>query len=94
MSNRYFMPVKPYSIIDQINRIAAATGSVSNAIASANADYNGHYIKWGERVVIARDTDFARILAVALAEYDRQGHPHGAAVWQARYPPAHQCHEP
>lgn len=38
---RYVLPTKPYSVIDAINRHAAATGSVRYAMASEGASYNG-----------------------------------------------------
>lgn len=84
----YHLPTKPYSIIDCINRIAAATGSVRYAQMASNADYNGHAIMlawndyrgyyvaeyyWGERVVIARGKNFADVLAEAKREFARQG---------------------
>jgi|WetSurMetagenome_2_1015567.scaffolds.fasta_scaffold42577_4 hypothetical protein len=39
----FYMPTKPYTLIDAVNRRAAATGgSVRYAQASAGADYNGN----------------------------------------------------
>lgn len=79
---------KPYSIVDAINRMAAATGSVIGAMRTAHADFNGHHLslywndyrgyyvldyQWGERVVLYRGTDFAQGLATALREFGRQG---------------------
>lgn len=85
---QFFLPCKPYSPIDAVNRIAAAQGSVGYAIASANADYNGHRISlswngfrgyyiaeyyWGERRVIVRSSDAKEAIAASIREYDRQG---------------------
>jgi hypothetical protein len=68
--------------------MAAATGSVGYAIATSDADYNGHALglywndfrsyyvcdyHWGERVVLVRDEDFARALSGAKAAFARQG---------------------
>lgn len=84
----FYVLGKPLSIIDAINRQAAAQGSVRYAMATADADYNGHALAlywndyrgyyvldyhWGERVVLHRGTDFARALAVAKQELARQG---------------------
>lgn len=81
----YHMPVRPYGLIDAINRRSAAIGSVGYAMACSNASYNGHHVSvtwnsyrgyyvaehyWGERVVHARGTIEACIRA-ALREYDR-----------------------
>jgi len=40
----YWLKTIPYSPVDLINRRAAATGSVSYAMATADAGYNGHLI--------------------------------------------------
>ncbi len=84
----FHMPAKPYSLVDAINRCAAATGSMRYAMATGDADYNGHALAlywndyrgyyvcdyhWGERVVLVRDADFARALAGAKREFARQG---------------------
>ena len=73
------------TLIDGINRYAAATGSMRNAVASANADYNGHPVRvywndyrkywvadyqWGERVVLHRG-GFADCLLAAMREFNR-----------------------
>ena len=34
----------PYSLIDAVNRVSLATGSIYSAMASHGADYNGHYV--------------------------------------------------
>lgn len=39
----YVLPTKPYSAIDAINRVAAATGSIRYAMAAEGADYNGNH---------------------------------------------------
>jgi|SRR5215475_9128657 len=79
---------KPLTLVDMINRRAAATGSVGYARATADADYNGHSLAlgwndyrgyyvvhyyWGERVVIYRGTDFKAALIAAKKELSRQG---------------------
>jgi hypothetical protein len=88
MKTQFFILGKPLSVTDAINRRAAATGSVRYAMATADADYNGHPLSlywneyrgyyvcdyhWGERVVITRDENFARALATAKRELARQG---------------------
>ncbi len=84
---QFFIPTKPFTLTDQINRVAAATGSVRYAMGAAYADYNGHRITvdfndyrgyyiaqyyWGERVVIARG-DFAQVLDAGIKKFDRSG---------------------
>lgn len=84
----FHMPVKPYSVIDLINRRGAATGSMRNAQLCSAAEYNGHplglsfndyrgyYVGefyWGERVVFARSKDVVEAVRASLAEYARQG---------------------
>lgn len=82
---RYHVPTRPYTLIDAINRVAAATGSVRGAVAAAGANYNGHAVSvtwnsyrryyvadyyWGERVTLARGK-LAECVAAALAYYER-----------------------
>lgn len=84
----FWIPTKPYSATDCLNRISAATGSVRNAIAAANSNYNGHALTlswnqyrqyyvgeyfWGERVVLARGTDFKSVLETMIDAFDRGG---------------------
>lgn len=81
----YWLPTRAYSIIDAINRMAAATGSPRYAGASENADYNGHSVRvyfndyrkywlaeytWAGRQVLARGS-FEDCLRAAQREYDR-----------------------
>lgn len=88
MKTNFFLPTKQYTLTDALNRHFAATGSVSGAAASANADFNGHAIgmewndyrryyvvsyTWAGQVVVCRDADPRRAIAAAIAEYDRQG---------------------
>lgn len=90
----FHVPTKPYSAVDAINRIAAATGSIGYAMAASDADYNGHRLNlyfnnyrgyyvadynWGERVVIARGENFADVLLRSLDWFKRQGR--GASIW-------------
>lgn len=85
---RFHLPTKPYSLVDAINRMAAATGSMRYAMATGDADYNGHHLAlywndyrgyyvcdyhWGERVVLVRDADFARALRGAKLAFASQG---------------------
>lgn len=81
-----YLPTIPYTVIDNVNRAAAATGSINYAYAASEADYNGHRVTvsfndfrkyfitqyfWGERVVLCRGT-----LAECLrsgAEYYKRG---------------------
>ena len=80
-----FLVTRPYSVIDAINRMAAATGSMRYASATSHADYNGHRITvswnnyrgywiaeyfWAGRVVLARGT-LADCLQAAKSEYER-----------------------
>jgi len=84
----FYILGKPLSLIDAINRSAAATGSIGYAMAAADADYNGHPLSlywndyrgyyvleyyWGERVVLHRGADFAAALAAGKRELARQG---------------------
>lgn len=84
----FYILGKPLTLVDFINRRAAATGSIHYAMAAANADYNGHALNlswndyrgyyvleyyYGERVVLHRGADFAAALAAAKAELKQQG---------------------
>lgn len=81
----FYVPTRPYTLTDAINRMAAATGSVGYAMRAADADYNGHAVSvsynsyrryyvaeyhWGERVVLARGS-LSECVAAALAYYER-----------------------
>jgi len=80
----YWLPTRPYNLVDAVNRAAAATGSVRYAQLSADASYNGHHVTvvyndyrdycicehfWGGRVVHARGT-MESALRAGRAEYD------------------------
>lgn len=86
--NTYFIPTKPYTLIQFINYRAAATGSPGLAMQSHHADFNGHSLSlsfndfrqyyvgqywWAGRHVVTRSTDFAKALAEMKREYARQG---------------------
>jgi hypothetical protein len=86
--SKFYLPQKPYSVVDAINRAAAATGSMGMAMAGHDADYNGHYnhlcwndyrgyyvgeYTWAGRNVWYRGVNFAQALDAACREYDRQG---------------------
>lgn len=91
-AGRYWIPTRPYGVIDAVNRVAAATGSVGYAMRAADASYNGHLVTvtyndyrdwcicehyWGERVVHARGS-MEVALRAGRREYDL-GH-RGTAV--------------
>ena len=76
----YWLPTKPYSLVDCLNRMCAATGSVGYAMAAADADYNGHAVgcswnsfrgyylahyTWGEFVRFGRTTDIREMIRTA-----------------------------
>ena len=80
----YWLPTRPYTLCDAMNRAAAATGSVRYAQQAANSGYNGHAVSvtyndyhdycicehyWGERVVHARGS-METALRAGRAEYD------------------------
>jgi hypothetical protein len=83
--NVYHLPVRPYSPIDALNRMAAAIGSIRLAQAAHGANYNGHHVTvswndyrkyyvarytWAGDIVLARGTAEACV-AAAVAEYNR-----------------------
>jgi hypothetical protein len=85
MEHNYYVPVRPYSPIDALNRRAAAMGSPRYAAVTSNADYNGHHVTvswnsyrgyyiaeyfWAGRIVLTRG-EFDVCLAAAFVEYDR-----------------------
>lgn len=84
----FHLPAKPVSLIDAINRMAAATGSFRYAMAAGSADYNGHALRlswndyrgyyvleyfYGERVVLHRGVDAVEAAQAAVREFARQG---------------------
>ena len=100
-AGRYWLPTRPYTLVDAVNRMASATGSVRYAQLSANADYNGHNVTvyyndykgyflcehyFGERVVHARSYDVADALRAGRREYD-MGH-RGTSVTTCDLTPA------
>jgi hypothetical protein len=83
-AGRYWLPTRPYTLVDAINRAAAATGSVRYAMLAADADYSGHHVTvtyndyrdycicehyWGGRVVHARGS-MESALRAGRYEYD------------------------
>jgi len=83
-AGQFWIPTRPYTLVDAVNRRAAATGSVRYAQLSRNADYNGHFVTvsyndyrgysicehyYGERVVHARG-DMKTALLAGRREYD------------------------
>ncbi len=49
MTTRHFyLPTRPYNVIQAINRMAAATGSMRYAQLAESADYNGHHVGFYE----------------------------------------------
>lgn len=84
-SKRWWLPTRPYKVVDAINRMAAATGSPRYAMAAASANYNGHMVTvswndfrgywvagytWAGWNVIARGY-LKYALEAALKEYER-----------------------
>ena len=86
---KFYIPTKPYTVTDAINRRWVAQGSTRNAQLCSDADYNGHALSltwngyrgywvgeyhWGERVVFTRGSkDFATALDATKREFARQG---------------------
>lgn len=83
-AGRYWLPTRPYTLVDAVNRAAAATASVRYAQRAADAGYNGHSVTvtyndyrdyclcehyWGERVVHARGS-METALRAGRYEYD------------------------
>ena len=83
-AGRFWIATRPYTLIDAINRCAAATGSVRYARQSSDASYNGHSVSvsynsfrdyficehyWGERVVHCRGS-MESALRAGRREYD------------------------
>lgn len=85
MATDYWLPTRPYSLIDACNRMSAATGSCSNAAATTGAEYNGHRVSvdysrfrqwaatytWSGIRWLASRTSFENALAAALREHGR-----------------------
>jgi len=83
-AGRYWLPTRPYTLVDAVNRGAAATGSVRYAQQAANSGYNGHSVSvtyndfrnycicehyWGGRIVHARGS-METALRAGRSEYD------------------------
>jgi hypothetical protein len=83
-AGRYWLPTRPYTLVDAVNRCAAAMGSVRYAVQAANAGYNGHSVTvtyndyrdwcicehyWGGRVVHVRGS-METTLRAGRSEYD------------------------
>ncbi len=81
----FWLPTIPCTLIETINRMAAATGSMRYASLASHADYNGHYVTvsfneyrgywvtrytWMGDVVLARG-DLSRCLQAAKDKYSR-----------------------
>lgn len=80
------LPQRPYKLVDAINRMSLATGSVRTAQQAASADYNGHRVvvsyssyrnawsasyTWAGTVWLARMTTFEDALRAAFYEHDK-----------------------
>lgn len=80
----FYIPERPYTPIDALNRQAAAKGSPGYAMATHYANYNGHHVTlrwndyrgyyvaeyfWAGRMVIARG-GFADCLRAVVNEYE------------------------
>ena len=86
MTMNFWLPTRPFGLIDAINRAALATGSPRAASLGATADYNGHRVDflepnafkrywtccytWAGTVTIGRGT-LSDCLNAAKREYDR-----------------------
>lgn len=85
---KFHLPTKPYSVVDAINRVAAAQGSCNYAMRCSGADYNGHFVHlswnsyrgyyiaeyfWGGREVITRNEDACAAVLAAVRHYQSQG---------------------
>ena len=85
MPHKFWIPTRPYSVIDAVNRMCAATGSTRTAMLSAHANYNGHAVKvwwnnfrryfiasyrWSGEVYLARG-DFETCARAGKAQHDR-----------------------
>jgi hypothetical protein len=46
MKQTFWLPTRPYTLIDAVNRMALATGSTRSATAGSVAGYNGHSIQF------------------------------------------------
>lgn len=80
----YWIPTRPFTLVDAVNRMAIATGSIGYAMKAADASYNGHTVTvvynsyrgysicehyWGERVVHWRGS-MEDALRAGRREYD------------------------
>ncbi len=87
MNTQYWLPTKPYTLIDAINRSALATGSTRSAMLGKDSDYNGHHVTvsfndyrrywvaeyfWAGRCVVARGS-FEDVVKAAVAFHAVQG---------------------
>ena len=80
-----WLPTRPYSLIDAINRAAAAQGSFRYAMATSDADFNGHWVTidqgfkpgwrahymWGGTRWLMRGATIQEALRAGLDEYTR-----------------------
>lgn len=80
-----WLPTIPMTLIDAINRAAAAQGSFRYAMAASDADYNGHYVivdqglrpgwrahyMWGGIQWLTRGATVEHALRVGLDEHKR-----------------------
>jgi len=80
-----YMPQRPFSLVDAVNRMSLATGSYANASRGGGADYNGHRVDvdrganpgwrahytWAGLVWLTRGATFEQALAAAIREHDR-----------------------
>lgn len=80
-----YMPQRPFTLIDAINRMSLATGSYANASRGGGANYNGHRVDvdrgihpgwrahyfWAGIVWLARGLSFEGALDAAVREHGR-----------------------
>jgi hypothetical protein len=81
----FYLPTRPFSVLQAVNRAAIATGSARNAMVAHDADYNGHravvsknaygsygaHYTWAGLNWLARRATFLDACAAAKREYDR-----------------------
>lgn len=81
----FYLPTRPFSVLQATNRAAIATGSARSAMVAHDADYNGHravvsqnaygsygaHYTWAGLNWLARRATFLDACAAAKREYDR-----------------------
>lgn len=85
---KFWIPTKPYTAEEAIQRMRSATGTMAQAMMSTHNSYNGHsldlnwipfrshyvgFYTWGGPVILVRSPDLQEAIDVMLDEFDRQG---------------------